>query len=149
AIPGIGLALYDPNNINGDPTGPQSPIMCQGTTLSDTSGTAHCNVVTTGCKTGNFQVAVLVGGLEEHDISVQLKPGAIGVNANIISGNGQNGSPGQTLASPLVAQVIDGCGAAVAGANVTWSVSPANAGTLKNTVNSADGTGRVSTSFQF
>ncbi|MBZ5604385.1 MAG: Ig-like domain-containing protein [Acidobacteriia bacterium] len=148
-IPGVGLTLYDATNPTGDPAGAQPPIACQGSTLSDTTGSAHCNVVTTGCRTGNFQVAVLVGGFEEHDIAVQVGPGPQGVSATVISGNGQNGSPGQTLSSPLVAQVLDGCGNPVAGATVSWSVSPANSATLKNTINQADGTGKVSTSLAF
>src|SRR5262249_11478989 len=51
-IPGVGISIVDPTNLTNDPKGLQAPISCQGSSLSDTQGFAHCTVVTKTCTPG-------------------------------------------------------------------------------------------------
>src|SRR5262249_51192600 len=98
-------------------------------------------------QTGIFPILIVVGNLHAYDASVDVKPG--GANTlTIVNGNNQKGSPGQVLTNPLIAQVTNGCGTPVAGQQVTWAVTQGSA-TLRQTVNSSDGSGQVSTSLTF
>ena len=63
----------------------------------------------------------------------------------LVSGNGQNGSVGQTLGSSIVVQVIDASGIPVSGVNVTWTLAAGNSGGFASpTVSRTDGSGNAS-----
>ncbi len=81
-------------------------------------------------QTGNFGLHVLAG-----------LPSSIG----IVTGNNQAGNPGQALATPLIATVLDTTGNLLSGQQVVWSVTPANSATLSNTTTTSDVNGRVQT----
>ena len=59
-----------------------------------------------------------------------------------ISGNGQEGQAGESLAKPFVVSVLDQNGSAFAGAVVSFSVT-AGGGTLSATTATADARGRA------
>ena len=60
--------------------------------------------------------------------------------------NGQSGASGQLLRSEaLVVRMTDRCGSGLNGIPVSWTVNPAGAATLENTVGLTDGLGRSST----
>lgn len=60
----------------------------------------------------------------------------------LVSGNGQTGNVGQTLASPIVVRVIDANGVPVSGTNVTWTLAAGNSGGLVSpSVSRTDGSG--------
>ncbi len=62
----------------------------------------------------------------------------------LVSGNGQNGSVGQTLGSPIVVQIIDASGIPVTGVNVTWTLAAGNSGGFASpTVSRTDGSGNA------
>jgi uncharacterized protein (TIGR03437 family) len=122
--------------------------------LTDATGNATCNPILSGSGSGQF--SVLVGGvaasaatgqplgyLTSTNISLSVTapaPDAI----QVISGNNQSATAGQSVPSPLVA-VVQSKGNSVASQTVTWSVSPSGAGTLINTSLSSDQNGRVQT----
>jgi uncharacterized protein (TIGR03437 family) len=124
-----------------------------GSVLTDSHGYANCYPVFSGSGTGTFYV--LVGGVAETDInsaqylqafpplseagspgytftSIPGAPAAL----QIVSGNNQVGSVGQTI-NPLVAKLVDANGNAVQGQNVVWTVTPAGAVALYSTANFA------------
>ena len=61
-----------------------------------------------------------------------VTPGTPG-SISAVSGSGQSANPGQSLAQPLVAQVVNASGQPLAGVTVNWTVSPANAAVLSAT----------------
>ena len=62
----------------------------------------------------------------------------------IISGNGQQGAPGDTLAQPLTVDVRDQYGNPLGGATVTFAVTDGD-GTLSDTTATTDANGRAAT----
>jgi len=64
---------------------------------------------------------------------------------NVVSGNNQQGRPGQRLPQPLVVELLNSNNAPVAGFPVQWSVTPAGAATLDNTSATTDAQGRAQT----
>jgi uncharacterized protein (TIGR03437 family) len=142
AIPNIGIRLAN-STAPTDPTQPV-PASCQGNSLSDASGTAHCNIAV-GCQVGlgTFAFAIMIGEQQYFNAYLQISPGT---NQTIKSqgGNNQSGQAGQTLSQPLVAQVTDNCGNPIPSVSVTWAVTQGSA-TLSNTVSVSDSSGHVST----
>src|SRR5689334_6505293 len=63
-----------------------------------------------------------------------------------ISGNGQTGNVGGTLAQPLLVKVTSGSGGGVAGVAVTWAVT-AGGGMLSATTTATDARGNASVSW--
>ncbi len=133
-----------------------------GTAMTDNSGTATCNPVLSGSGSGSFRI--LVGGVavstyaeftglpigyfETSNIQFSVTaatPGSI----QVISGNNQTATAGQSLNSLLVATVKDVNGNPMIGQNVTWSVTPSNAGTFFSQTNQSDSNGKVQTGFTF
>ena len=136
-IPGAGITL-----LNGiDPSQP-SPASCQGSSLSDNSGVASCNVLAT-CQIGTFPLSIVVAGLQSFQASIHITAGAA-TALKIIGGNNQSGIAGQTLPVSLQATVTDGCGAPIAGVPVLWSVLSGSA-TLTGTVSVSNSGGVVTT----
>jgi hypothetical protein len=64
---------------------------------------------------------------------------------NIVSGNNQQGRPGQRLPLPLVVQLLNSNNGPVAGAAVQWSVTPQGGATLDTTGTTTDAQGRAQT----
>jgi hypothetical protein len=118
-IAGVAIRIIDPNNVPA-----ASPYAsCQGSTLSDNTGTAHCNLVATcGNGTGSFSVGYMVGDYVYYQGTVTVTKGSA-QTLTILSGNNQTGNAGQALSFPLVATITDACGVAVGGASVTWTVT--------------------------
>ena len=136
-IPGVGLTLV--NTLN---PGQPAQAQCTGNNLSDQNGIAHCTLVA-ACMTGNFPVTLQIGNFYNQPIDLQIVAGSAS-QLNIVGGNNQSGTAGQTLSQPLTATLTDGCGTPVVGGAVTWQVTKGSA-TLVSTVNTSDGQGRVST----
>jgi uncharacterized protein (TIGR03437 family) len=138
-IPGVAIRIVDPNNIPN-----QSPYAsCQGSTLSDQTGTAHCSVVATcGSGLGSFPVAWMIGDQVSFGGTVVVTGGSA-QNLAIVSGNNQTGPAGQALTAPLVAAVTDGCGNPVPGAQVSWAVTSGSA-TLSKVSGVSGSSGQVS-----
>jgi uncharacterized protein (TIGR03437 family) len=138
-IPGVAVTLQNA----ADPTQPPAAQCQQGTALSDATGLVSCTLVA-ACHEGNFPLTILVGDFHVFPgIDLNVVAG-IASQLNIIGGNNQSGSAGQTLSQPLTATLTDGCGAPVSGGAVTWTVTQGSA-TLINTVSTSDSQGRVST----
>jgi len=128
-----------------------------GTVLTDVTGTATCNPVLAGSGAGQF--SVLVGGVTASATSGQpvayasygpfpLTVAAPPIGAILlVSGNNQTAAAGRSLPSPLVARVTDTNGNPEAGQTVTWSVSPAGAGTLAALSTVSDVNGLVQNGF--
>lgn len=127
-----------------DPATGPVPACVGGTVLSDSSGTATCDVVIEG-KQGTARFRAQMGGDRWYDWLVTAVPGDPG-QIKIIQGDAQTGNAGSTLPLALVGEVSDGYGNKLAGAEVTWEVVTPNSLTLTNPVTRSDSQGRVSAS---
>jgi uncharacterized protein (TIGR03437 family) len=143
-IPGVSIRIVGDNS-----TLTQSPYAsCQGSTLSDQTGTSHCSVVATcGVATGSYPIYYAVGDATVFQGSVVITPGSA-QNLAIVSGNNQTGPAGQALQSALVAKVTNSCGNPVTGAQVTWAVT-SGSGTLSKVVSTSGSSGQVSAVLTF
>ena len=123
-----------------------------GSVLSSPQGNAVCYPTFTGSGTGTFYVSV--GGVPSSNFATALYlqyygpytftsvPGAPAA-VQIISGNNQVGNVGQAI-SPLVAKLVDANGNAIQGDTMVWSVVPAGAVALTNSVATTDSNGLIS-----
>jgi uncharacterized protein (TIGR03437 family) len=143
-IPDVAIKVIDPNNFPA-----ASPYAsCQGSTLSDNTGTAHCNLIATcGTGLGTFNVGFMVGNLQAWPGTITVTQGTA-QSLSIIAGNNQTGPAGQALPSTLVAQVTDSCGNPLAGATVTWTVTTGSA-TLSKVTTTSNSNGTVSANVVF
>ncbi len=129
-----------------------------GSVLTDSTGTATCTAIL-GPTAGFGSFYVLVGGVasvgynlgnppqgyfQSGNYNLNVMPG-LPSSLSIVSGNNQSVTPGQQAPGTLVATVADNAGNPLAGQQVTWTVSPANAATLSNTSMTSDANGRVQT----
>lgn len=148
-----------------NPPDPGTVLADPGTVLTNSAGAATCNPILSGSGSGYFQV--LVGGVATTDARYQstLNGGPIALfgsnkipfsvtpavpgSIQVVTGNGQTVTAGQALPTTLVALVKDSNGNPLTGQNVTWSVSPSNAGSFTNTVNTSGTNGQVQTGFTF
>lgn len=73
-------------------------------------------------------------------------PAKVATSLVIMSGNNQTTAPSTTIASPLIVQVNDQNGAALAGQTVTWAITN-GAGTLANQTSTTDANGQASASY--
>lgn len=140
-IPGVGVSV----TTGLDPaTGPSASCNAPGgTALTDASGIASCDV-RVGGRIGTATLSVRTGGFNiQGPIAFQVLPGDPAV-VEILQGDGQIGTPGQTLAQRLVARIKDAGGNLLAGTAVQWEVSPAGAVTLSEVATTADANGQVS-----
>jgi uncharacterized protein (TIGR03437 family) len=136
------------------------------TVLTDSNGTATCFPVFGGVANvpGQFYLLVGSGGVAPPDPTVvpiaqagwgashsmnltvtAAQPGLI----KVTQGNGQSGTPGQSLASSLQVEVDTASGSPVQGQAVNWTVSPAGAVSLSSTSTSTDLTGRSAVNATF
>ncbi len=141
-VPNIGIRLAS----GSDSTQP-GPASCQGSSLSDMNGLAHCNVYVS-CQAGlgvvQGGINAVVGEKSTTIFALTVVPGTSQV-LNIKSGNNQTGIAGGTLPLPLVAAVTDNCGNAHSNVPVTWKITQGSA-TLINTLSTSDAGGNVHTS---
>ncbi|MGA3188590.1 MAG: Ig-like domain-containing protein [Bryobacteraceae bacterium] len=144
-IPDVGIRIVDPNNFPAS-----SPYAsCQGNSLSDNSGTAHCNLVATCGSALGIPRAVYFGvGDQQYFPGTVIVTQGVAQTLTIVSGNNQTGSAGQALPAALLATVTDACGNAISGAPVTWTVTQGSA-TLSNVVSTSTSTGAVSANVTF
>ena len=123
-------------------------VTASGGTLSSTTTTTDANgrarsTLTLGSGPGTNTVAVTIAGLEPVAFTatataIEQTPQSL----TKVSGEGQAGQAGATLAAPFVVSVVDEDGAAIAGAVVTFSVT-AGGGTLSSTTATTDANGRA------
>jgi uncharacterized protein (TIGR03437 family) len=133
----------------------------RGSVLTDANGDATCTIIF-GPVSGSNEFTVLVGGVDpavapeyfpgysavaywqSARIGFTVTPGIPGL-ITVSSGAGQSVNPGQSTA-PLVVKVTDATGVnAIAGAPVSWSVTPAGAATFNPASSSTDAQGQAST----
>ncbi|MBK9167101.1 MAG: Ig-like domain-containing protein [Bryobacterales bacterium] len=140
-IPNASLRVFE----SEDTVGPT--IRCEGEVVyTDAQGLATCKLIFGGT-TGSGLFSVFVGGQYRvfSQIQFTVVPGPFGA-LRIISGNDQQGTPGNLLTSPLVARTEDAAGNPLPGQTVVWEVVTPGTATLSNTVTLSDANGRVSTS---
>ena len=135
-IPNVGIRIASGTDI----TMP-GPASCQGSSLSDTSGTARCNLQIS-CQVGTSGISIVVGELRTFSAILKVGPGTSQALA-IQSGNNQNGQAGQALGQVLVANVTDNCGTPIQGVGVTWKVTQGSA-TVTPLSSTSDAGGHVS-----
>ena len=143
-IPYVGVTLSNggldstlfPSATCNDPTGTG--------VLTDSTGIVKCDVVL-GPKIGTGSETVVVGYTSKFTnlFSISVTAGPPG-EVNIIRGNNQSGSPGQTLPLALLVQVTDVGGNILAGVPVTWQVVTAGTVTLKSVSAATDSNGEAS-----
>jgi uncharacterized protein (TIGR03437 family) len=144
AIPNVSLTL---NNGGLDPLKFPSAT-CKttdgsGVVLSDSTGTAVCDVVF-GPKTGNGQVFGNVGYFAfTPPFNIQVSVGVPGA-VKITQGNNQTGNPNQRLPQALVVQVTDAFGNTLSAVPVTWQVLTQGGATLSNVSSATDANGNAS-----
>jgi uncharacterized protein (TIGR03437 family) len=144
-VPDVAIRIVDPTNF------PASSIYasCQGSTLSDNTGTAHCNLVAKCGSALGIPRAVYFGVGDQ-----QFFPGTVIVTQgqaqtlSIVAGNNQSGAAGQALPVSLLVSVTDACGNPISGAKVSWTVTQGSA-TLSNTSSTSNSNGAVSTNLIF
>jgi uncharacterized protein (TIGR03437 family) len=160
-IPNVAITLY---NLQPAASGPA--VQCgganaiNGVVLTDATGLAVCNPVFGGTP-GTGQFDVLVGAvqstlgdpnqippfLQGWQLVVTVTPGQPS-SFTLVSGSGQSAQAGQSLASPLVVQVLGSGNAPLSGQTVNWSVTPSGAATL-NSSTTTDSNGRASNTVTF
>lgn len=139
-VPNVGIRLTD-----GGKTA-STFASCAGNPLSDSNGIVTCDLVL-GNQPGTFTVFPNIGLIDTlHGITLTIKQSAPSAIA-IVGGSAQSGNPGTALTNPLVVQVNDTAGTALAGIPVTWTVASGSA-TLINTVSTTNGSGQASTGVQ-
>ncbi len=139
-MPGVGVRV----STGLDPARGPTASCVGGTILTDSSGTATCDLVL-GPKVGQAELQVNTGGFNVKTISLTVKPGPP-AQMRIVQGNNQSGDPGQRLPLALVAQVTDAGGNILEGVPVVWEVVTPGTLTLANVVTASDYLGRVSAS---
>jgi uncharacterized protein (TIGR03437 family) len=143
-IPDVAIKIIDPNN----PPAASKYASCQGSTLSDNTGTAHCNLIATcGTGLGTFGIAFLVGDQQGWPGTLTVTRGQAQTLA-IVAGNNQTGPTGQALPIALTVSVTDACLNSIPGAAVTWAVTQGSA-TLSNVVSTSNSNGTVSAHVTF
>lgn len=154
-IPGVSVRLVDLHG--GTPamtcvTGNGADL---GSVLTDANGDAFCTPLFGSAVGNGMIVEALVGGVNSSQANggVALgfwasSPFFVNVTASApglikkVSGDGQSANPGQPLAAALQVKVTDAAGVAtIAGAGITWSVTPAAAATLGATTTTSDSNG--------
>ena len=147
ASPSVTCAPMSGNALVGDP----------GTVMTQSNGYAVCSPILSGSGSGSF--SIILGGVaysptwqgtvaywQSSNIPLTVTAPSPGSIVNLF-GNNQSATAGQPLQAPLMATVEDIKGNPIAGETVTWSVSPAGAGTFANPSSVSDSNGSVQNSF--
>ncbi len=138
-IPFASLRFVNPS----DPTAAPAATCAGGYALSDSTGTATCDVVLGGT-IGTFQIVPNVGYLQTlRPLTVTITKGTPGA-IKIIQGDKQFGKPGDKLPLALIVEVQDAFGNFLPQTPVTWAVPAAGTATLSNVINITDQVGRAS-----
>lgn len=166
-IAGVGVMLLNVDAANSalDTIGPSSStipsVYCETqagsgnyTVLTDSTGTATCNVAfgpVVGSK-GNYQV--VIGGsvsqtagnppdtnFESGPLSLDVTQATVGA-VTVVSGNNQTGLAGTAL-NALVAEVVDPNAKPLAEQVVTWAATPASAIQLNSVTSTSTANGQV------
>jgi len=158
-VPNVSIRLLQEDATNpGTISCPTAAGADPGSILTDSNGEVVCNPIFGGNGPGAFNV--LVGGVTADTVfnadgkpigfrelfanQFVVTPSVAGA-ITVVSGNNQNVNPGQAT-SPMVVKVTDASGsAAISGATVVWSVTPAGAVTFAPTSSSTDTLGQAST----
>jgi len=110
---------------------------------TNSQGTAS-TILTLGAAAGNNSVAATSGSITGALIFTATGTAtASSSTVTIVSGNGQSGTVGQALPSPLVVQVTNGSAQPVSGVAVTFAVT-GGGGSLSATTVNTDGNGQAS-----
>ena len=137
AIPNVSLRIANPP----DPTKGPSAQCSGGFALSDSTGTASCNLVLSGLA-GTAQVVPEMGYASDFLPFVISVTASTPGKASIVSGNNQSGKPGQALA-PFVVQITNGSGTPLPQIPVSWKVV-SGAITLSQVSSSTNASGNAS-----
>ena len=158
AIPNVAVFLANlPDNTGPTMLCKSGPGAGVGTVLTDATGRATCQPVF-GPVPGSGQYQINVGGAypsadftqtptsyrHSNPYGFTTTPG-LPASVTATQGIGQSVNPGQNLPTPLGVQVSDSNGNPLAGQTITWSVSPAGAASLFNTVTTTDANGKATT----
>jgi uncharacterized protein (TIGR03437 family) len=154
-IPGVSIRLVDPRGGTPAMTCVTGNGADPGSVLTDANGDAFCTPLFASAVGNSQAVLVLVGGVNSSVVNnglpfgywasspffVNVMPSTPGLIAKT-GGDGQNANPGQSLTNPLQIKVTDAAGVAtIAGAGITWKVTPATAATLGATTTTTDPNG--------
>ncbi len=136
-MPNVGIRIL---NTFEDPSAGPTANCVGNIALSDANGIATCDVKF-GPVQGLTTIYVEIAGTT-WPLGLKVTAGHPNT-INIVSGNGQSGSPGSTLGTKLGGLILDGGGNPMAGQAVTWSVDPPSAGTLVNPPAVTDASGQA------
>jgi uncharacterized protein (TIGR03437 family) len=139
-IPNVSLSVI----ANSQPNVSNPPMIAcaTGTVLTSTSGTATCiPVLSGGIGSGSFTVSV-GGSANFPGLPFQVTLGAPALFT--LSGNNQNGNPGQTLPRALVAQLTDLGGNLLPAIPVAFTAVVPGTVILSNVSTATDSNGRAS-----
>ncbi len=138
--PGTATAGTDYQSAQGTITFAPGQTTTQNVTVNvigDTAFETDETLTLTVTPTGGAKVTA-TGTIVNDDTVV---PAAL----NVVSGNNQQGRPGQRLPLPLVVQLLNNNNGPVAGVPVQWSVTPQGGATLDTTSTTTDAQGRAQT----
>jgi hypothetical protein len=116
------------------------------TTVSTNSSGLASTTLTLGPNTGTNTVTATSGSLTGSPLTFSATATAASgpTTLSVVSGNGQAGGTGQSLANPFVVEVTNSSGSAVSGVTVTFAIT-AGAGSLSATTASTNSSGLAST----
>jgi hypothetical protein len=125
-------------------------VTAGGGTLAPTTGATDANgraatQWTLGATPGTNTAQAIVSGVGQAEFTAIAAAGTAS-EIRILSGNGQTGQAGGSLASPLVVQVLDDGENPVSGVPVTWTVEPGG-GSVSPASAATGADGRTSTAW--
>jgi uncharacterized protein (TIGR03437 family) len=132
-IPNVAINITNPDN-----SGRPGPASCQGSPVTDATGTVTCNLIAVCASTINPATSLPWGlglqgmvidfgnSIDKQGYQVKIVPGST-QTLLLSGGNNQSGRPGGALTLPLTATVADNCGTASQGITVNWKVTQGSA----------------------
>lgn len=139
-MPNVALNVDMPGDPNSPNPKTQPSATCAGgTPLTDSTGTATCNLVLGPVVTASpYPLNVTVGSaVRPPGISIVVAQGGPST-LRVIQGNGQSGNAGAQVV--LKGQVVDSSGSPVANVPVSWAVTQGS-GTLSGLTTASDSSG--------
>jgi len=113
-VPNVGMDVTG----NLDPSVGPVAACSSASVLSNASGLGQCDLVF-GRSIGEGVLTLSIGGILTRTLNFTVTPGDP-ASIVVIQGDGQSGSPGQTLPQELVAEVRDASGNPLQGVGVIW-----------------------------
>jgi len=138
SIPNVSIRIANPPN----PAKSPSAQCAGGFPISDSTGTATCNLVLSGLA-GSAQVTPEVGYFGDFLPFVINVSASVPAKANIVSGNNQTAKAGQTLPAPFVVQIVDSSGNPLPQVPVSWKTVSGTI-TLSQVSSATDANGKAS-----